>query len=159
MTRIIQNLRIGTKLAIASALCILLVGLMIFSQMTGNAAVRKANESAIAQQTVARDAIDRDGHHLRILVDGDRDIGLSSAAREQHQTSKSNEEGTHFTLASDEPCLSRRGSPSPGAHYARNPAHVPVARSGNVNGRQGAIKAPQGANPAGSASRFQVRAS
>lgn len=32
MTRVIQNLRIGTKLAIASALCILLVGLMILSR-------------------------------------------------------------------------------------------------------------------------------
>jgi methyl-accepting chemotaxis protein len=58
MMDIIRNLRIGTKLAVASVLSILLVGLMIYSQMAGNAIVRTANESAIGQQTIERDAID-----------------------------------------------------------------------------------------------------
>jgi hypothetical protein len=46
---------------------------------------------------IARDAVDRDGHHLRILVDGDGDFGLRGAGGEQHQTGNGNEEGTHFT--------------------------------------------------------------
>ena len=41
MLRIIQNLRIGTKLAITSALAILLVAGMIYLQMTGGAHVRR----------------------------------------------------------------------------------------------------------------------
>jgi len=56
MIRIVHNLRIGTKLAIASLLSILLVGLMIFSQIAGNATVSNSNEIAIQQQTIARDA-------------------------------------------------------------------------------------------------------
>jgi methyl-accepting chemotaxis protein len=78
MTRIIQNLRIGTKLAIASVLSILLVGLMIFSQMSGNAAIRRANEGAIAQQTIARDAIDTKAS-IRGMQVGVRDVRLASA--------------------------------------------------------------------------------
>jgi hypothetical protein len=38
MITLIQNLRIGTKLAITSALSILLVAGMIFAQMSGNSA-------------------------------------------------------------------------------------------------------------------------
>jgi methyl-accepting chemotaxis protein len=78
MTRIIQNLRIGTKLAIASVLSVLLVGLMIFSQMSGNAAIRRANEGAIAQQTIARDAIDTKAS-IRGMQVGVRDVRLASA--------------------------------------------------------------------------------
>ncbi|MEH2472249.1 methyl-accepting chemotaxis protein [Nitrobacteraceae bacterium AZCC 2161] len=50
---IVQNLRIGTKLAIASALGILLVGLMIYLQITGGADVRQANENLARSMTVA----------------------------------------------------------------------------------------------------------
>jgi methyl-accepting chemotaxis protein len=78
MMRIIQNLHIGVKLAIASALSILLVGLMIFSQISGNAAVSKANENAIAQQTIARDAIDTKAS-IRGMQTGVRDIRLAAA--------------------------------------------------------------------------------
>ncbi len=49
---------------------------------------------------VALDAVDRDGHLLRILVDDDGDIGLGRAGGEQHQAGESNGETTHFTLAS-----------------------------------------------------------
>jgi methyl-accepting chemotaxis protein len=78
MIRIIQNLRIGTKLAITSALSILLIAGMIFAQMTGNAAVRKANEDAIAQQTIARDAIETKAS-VRGMQIGVRDIRLAMA--------------------------------------------------------------------------------
>ena len=47
---------------------------------------------------VSLDAVDRDGHHLIVLVDGDFDFGLGGAGREQHQTGNGNEEGTHFTF-------------------------------------------------------------
>jgi methyl-accepting chemotaxis protein len=78
MIRIIQDLRIGTKLAIASALSILLVGLMIFSQMAGNATVSKTNQSAIAQQTIERDAIDAKAS-IRGMQIGVRDVRLAGA--------------------------------------------------------------------------------
>jgi hypothetical protein len=58
MTKILTNLRIGTKLAITSVLSILLIGMMIFGQMSGNAAVRKMNASAVDQQTIANDAME-----------------------------------------------------------------------------------------------------
>ena len=48
MIRIIQNLRIGTKLAITSALSILLVGGMIYLQMTGGVHVREDGDAATA---------------------------------------------------------------------------------------------------------------
>ena len=53
MTKMFTNLRIGTKLAITSVLSILLIAGMIFAQITGNGAVRKANDSAIDQQSIA----------------------------------------------------------------------------------------------------------
>jgi methyl-accepting chemotaxis protein len=79
MTRIIQDLQIGTKLAVASVLSILLIGLMIFSQMSGNANVSKANQIAIQQQTIARDAIDAKAS-IRGMQVGVRDIRLASTA-------------------------------------------------------------------------------
>ncbi|MGY3124262.1 hypothetical protein ACVWXQ_008199 [Bradyrhizobium sp. S3.14.4] len=42
----IQNLRIGTKLAVTSALTIALVALMIVLQMNGDAAVQKLSNGA-----------------------------------------------------------------------------------------------------------------
>jgi methyl-accepting chemotaxis protein len=86
MMRIIQNLRIGTKLATASALGILLVGLMIFSQMSGNAAVSKANEQAINQQTIARDAIDTKAS-VRGMQVAVRDVRLASAPADLQKAS------------------------------------------------------------------------
>src|SRR5258705_8657758 len=40
---------------------------------------------------VALDAVDRDGHLLRVLVDGDGDTGLRGAGGEEHQTGESND--------------------------------------------------------------------
>jgi methyl-accepting chemotaxis protein len=79
MTRIFINLRIGTKLAITSVLSILLIAMMIFGQMSGNAAVRKMNESAISQQTIANDALEAGGS-IRGMQIGVRDVRLARAA-------------------------------------------------------------------------------
>ncbi|ABD88920.1 methyl-accepting chemotaxis protein [Rhodopseudomonas palustris] len=47
MLRFIQNVRIGTKLWIASALGILLIGCMIYGQVTGSARVRQAQDNSV----------------------------------------------------------------------------------------------------------------
>jgi methyl-accepting chemotaxis protein len=77
MTRTIQDLRIGTKLAITSALSILLVASMIYLQMTGGAAVRRANETAVRQQSIAQNAAEAKAS-VRGMQMGVRDIILSA---------------------------------------------------------------------------------
>jgi methyl-accepting chemotaxis protein len=77
MMRIIQNLRIGTKLAVTSVLSILLVAGMIYAQMSGNAAVRKVNENLVDQQSIARDAVEAKAS-LRGMQIGIRDIRLAA---------------------------------------------------------------------------------
>jgi methyl-accepting chemotaxis protein len=79
MMRIIQNLRIGTKLAITSALGVLLVGSMIAGQIYGNAGVRQTYQSALVQQTISRDAIDAKAS-LRGMQVGIRDLRLASTS-------------------------------------------------------------------------------
>ena len=79
MRRIIQNLRIGTKLAITSALGVLLVGFMIGSQMYGNASVNHSHQSAIVQQSISKDAVEAKAALLGMQV-GVRDIRLASTA-------------------------------------------------------------------------------
>jgi methyl-accepting chemotaxis protein len=83
MTRI-QDLRIGTKLALASMLAVLLVGSMIASQMVGNADIRHSQQSALTQQTIARDAIDAKAatRSMQIAV---RDIRLASTAADMQK--------------------------------------------------------------------------
>ena len=58
MTQMIQDLRIGSKLAITSVLSMLLVGAMIFAQMNGNSAVRQRTEASIQQSTLSRLAVE-----------------------------------------------------------------------------------------------------
>jgi hypothetical protein len=58
MLSLVQNLRIGTKLAVMSAFGMLLVIAMIASQIVGNGNVRRSNQAAFAQQELARDAIE-----------------------------------------------------------------------------------------------------
>jgi methyl-accepting chemotaxis protein len=77
MGRIIQNLRIGTKLLITSALGVLLVGSMIVSQIYGNAGVRQTYQSAIVQQTIMNDAIEAKAS-LRGMQIGVRDVRLAN---------------------------------------------------------------------------------
>ncbi len=72
----IQNLRIGTKLAVTSLLTLFLVGVMIFAQMNGNGAVRQADEAAGAQQTLAIRATEAKAAVRGMLV-GVRDIRLA----------------------------------------------------------------------------------
>jgi methyl-accepting chemotaxis protein len=81
MISIVQNLRIGTKLAITSALSILLVATMIYLQMTGGAEVRKANDGAARQQTIAVSAADAKAS-MRGMQIGIRDILLASTPAE-----------------------------------------------------------------------------
>ena len=74
----IQNLRIGTKLAVTSALTIGLVALMIFLQMSGDAEVQKLGASASQQQTIAIIATDAKAS-VRGMQIGIRDILTSSS--------------------------------------------------------------------------------
>ena len=76
MTSIIQDLRIGTKLAIASALSILLVAGMIYLQITGGANIHEASEAAARQQAVAQNAGEAKAS-VRGMTLGSRDILLA----------------------------------------------------------------------------------
>src|SRR4051812_12973526 len=87
MMGMFTNLRIGTKLAITSVLSILLIAMMIYGQMSGNAAVRKLNESASAQQTVARDAADAKAS-IRGMQVGVRDVRLARVAADMQKASE-----------------------------------------------------------------------
>ena len=69
-------MRIGTKLAITSALSILLVAGMIFAQMSGNSAVRQADEIAGAQHAIALRASEAKASARGMMV-GVRDIRLA----------------------------------------------------------------------------------
>ncbi len=78
MFSLLQNLQIGTKLAIASALGVLLLGAMIASQTLGNASIREASQSALAQQQIARDAVKAEAtvRGMQLAV---RDIRLANS--------------------------------------------------------------------------------
>src|SRR3954465_15256460 len=78
MIGMIQNLRIGTKLGIASALSILLVGLMIYAQMSGNWAVKRANQTATEQQTIALTAAEAKAAQRGMQI-GVRDMRLANS--------------------------------------------------------------------------------
>ena len=81
MIKFIQNLRIGTKLAITSALSILLVAGMIFAEMSGNAAVRQADEIAGGQHAIAVHALETKAA-IRGMMIGVREIRLSGTPAE-----------------------------------------------------------------------------
>ena len=88
MTRIIQNLRIGTKLAITSAFGVLLVGSMIASQIYGNAGVRQTYQSAIVQQAIMHDAIEAKAA-LRGMQIGVRDVRLANTPADMQKANGS----------------------------------------------------------------------
>ncbi|MBR1192079.1 HAMP domain-containing protein [Bradyrhizobium sp. AUGA SZCCT0240] len=73
----ILNLRIGTKLALASVAAALLVGSMIASQLIGNSAIKSTYKSALEQQIIARDAIDAKAS-IRGMQTGTRDLRLAT---------------------------------------------------------------------------------
>jgi methyl-accepting chemotaxis protein len=81
MIKIIQNLRIGTKLAITSLLSLFLVGGLIFAQMSGNAAVRQASELERVQQTIARSATQAMASTRGMMI-GVRDLRLAGTQAE-----------------------------------------------------------------------------
>ncbi|MGY8680282.1 methyl-accepting chemotaxis protein [Bradyrhizobium sp. UFLA05-153] len=88
MLSLVQNLRIGTKLAVTSAFGILLVVAMIASQLVGNGNVRRSNEAAFAQQELARDAVEAKlgARSMQLSV---RDIRLANNAGELQKASES----------------------------------------------------------------------
>jgi CHASE3 domain sensor protein len=77
MTRLIQDLRIGTKLALASTLTIFLLAGMIYLQIAGATHVREAGEAASRQQSVAANAGEAKAS-VRGLQVGTRDMVLAS---------------------------------------------------------------------------------
>ncbi|WP_439373805.1 methyl-accepting chemotaxis protein [Bradyrhizobium sp. DASA03120] len=81
MLSLVRNLRIGTKLAIASALGIILVVCMIASQLVGNGNVRGSNAAAVAQLELAREAVEAKlaARSMQLAV---RDIRLAGNAAE-----------------------------------------------------------------------------
>ena len=79
MISLIQNLRIGTKLAITSALAILMVAAMLYMQVTGGAHVRETNSGAARQQTIALDAAEAVAS-VRGMQMGVRDVRLANAS-------------------------------------------------------------------------------
>jgi methyl-accepting chemotaxis protein len=81
MIKFIQNMRIGTKLAVTSALSMLLVGAMIFFQLTGNAAVGQATDAISHQNTLARFAVEAKAS-VRGMMIGMRDARLAKKAEE-----------------------------------------------------------------------------
>jgi len=81
MINIIQNLRIGTKLAITSALSILLVGAMIYLQMSGNATVRRGTDNISQQNALARYAAEAKASTRGMMI-GVRDMRLATSAAE-----------------------------------------------------------------------------
>ncbi|MGY4626504.1 methyl-accepting chemotaxis protein [Bradyrhizobium sp. USDA 4486] len=80
----IQNLRIGTKLAVTSVLTIGLVALMIFLQMSGGAEVQKLGMSAAGQQAIAQNAAEAKAS-VRGMQIGIRDILSSSSPVEMQK--------------------------------------------------------------------------
>ena len=81
MMQIIQNLRIGTKLAITSGLTILVVAGMIYLQITGGADVRIATDKAATLQAIAQDAAEAKAS-VRGMQLGIRDILMAANADE-----------------------------------------------------------------------------
>ncbi|WP_063691911.1 methyl-accepting chemotaxis protein [Bradyrhizobium stylosanthis] len=80
----IQNLRIGTKLAITSLLTIALVALMIALQMDGGAEVQKLSNGASEQQAIAQNAAEAKAS-VRGMQIGIRDILTSASPAEMQK--------------------------------------------------------------------------
>jgi methyl-accepting chemotaxis protein len=75
----IQNLRIGTKLAIASGLGILLVAAMIYNQATGGAEVKTANDTAVRSLLISTESAELKSA-IRGMQIGLRGVMLSQTA-------------------------------------------------------------------------------
>jgi len=77
----IQNLRIGTKLAVTSLLSILLVGAMIWAEMEGAAQTREASDLAARQSNIVQNAIATKASARGMVIAG-RDVRLAQTAAE-----------------------------------------------------------------------------
>jgi methyl-accepting chemotaxis protein len=86
MIRIIQDLRIGTKLAVTSALAILMMAGMLYLQVTGGAHVRKTNADAARQQTIAMTAAEAKAS-VRGMQLGIRDVLLAHSEADLQKAS------------------------------------------------------------------------
>src|SRR5689334_15332220 len=84
--RIIQNLRIGTKLAITSTLAILMVAGMLYLQVTGGAHVRQATAVAAGQQAIAMSAGEAKAS-VRGMQMGIRDVLLAHSEADLQKAS------------------------------------------------------------------------
>src|SRR6266481_1088127 len=102
------------------------LGVVVFLHAEGaEAAVRRLvrRKTGRDRPVVSLGAVDCDGHHLRILVDGDGDVGLRGAGGAQYEACERNEEGAHFSssLQVDHSAVTAAPlSPSPGIYYAPN---------------------------------------
>jgi methyl-accepting chemotaxis protein len=82
----IQNLRIGTKLAITSVLTIGLIALMIYLQLAGAADVQRSSNAASEQQAISQDAAEAKAS-VRGMQIGVRDVILSTTAADLQKAS------------------------------------------------------------------------
>lgn len=90
MTRIfnlVLNLSIGVKLGITSALGVLLVCAMVWSQLHANATARDLDAKMADQQTIARDAVDAKAS-IRGMQTGVRDIRLANSEADLQKASE-----------------------------------------------------------------------
>ena len=76
MIRLIQDLRIGTKLAATSALAILMMAGMLYLQVTGGSHVRETTTYAARQQTIGMAAAEAKAS-VRGMQVGIRDVLLA----------------------------------------------------------------------------------
>jgi methyl-accepting chemotaxis protein len=86
MLHIIQDLRIGTKLALTSALAILMMAGMLYLQVTGGAYVRQTTANATGQQTIALSAAEAKAS-VRGMQVGIRDVLLAHSAADLEKAS------------------------------------------------------------------------
>jgi methyl-accepting chemotaxis protein len=86
MIRLIQDLRIGTKLAVTSALAILMMAGMLYMQVTGGAHVRETTASAARQQTIAIAAAEAKAS-VRGMQIGVRDLLLAHSDADMQKAS------------------------------------------------------------------------
>ncbi len=78
MMHAIQNLRIGTKLALTSLLSVLLVAGMIFGQIRGNDSNREGSQFQARLNVIVRNAIEAKAA-VRGMMIAARDIRLANS--------------------------------------------------------------------------------
>jgi methyl-accepting chemotaxis protein len=86
MIRLIQDLRIGTKLAITSALAILMMAGMLYLQVTGGGHVRETTSYAARQSTIAMSAAEAKAS-VRGMQMGIRDVLLAHSEADLQKAS------------------------------------------------------------------------